>query len=306
MKNLKVKIFIIILFFFPLLFLLSSIYLQASLNGKVNYYAPLLKVIFFDVWQGDSILIITPSGKIALIDAGLGGSEYMRFDAGKMVIFPYLKKHKIRKIDYLVMTHPHNDHIGGLIYLFKKEPIKNVYDCGMPYTTQLYMNCLEIISEKNIKYQIPYAPSKLKWDPMLKVTVVHPPKGWQYSDNPNDNSLVIKIIYKKISFLFTGDVENEAEYAIVQSGYNISATILKVPHHGSDTSSSDTFIDAVNPEVAIISVGKDNKFGHPSPSTIARYKERGIKIYRTDYYGDITVITDGNKYEIFAQRKLKK
>lgn len=302
MRNSKVRLLVLLLFSLLVVYTFS---VEASLRGKVNYGKPLLKVVFLDVWQGDSALIIMPSGKVALIDAGLGGSEYMRFDAGKMVIYPYLKKHKIRKIDYLVMTHPHSDHIGGLVYLMNMQPIRVAYDCGMPYTTQLYMNCLEIISDKKIKYRIPYAPAKLKWDPMLKITVVHPSKDWEYSDNPNDNSIVIRIAYKKVSFLFTGDAEDEAEYAMVQSGYNISATILKVPHHGADTSSADEFIDTINPEVAIISVGKNNKFGHPSPSTIARYRERGIKIYRTDYYGDITVITDGNRYEISTQRKIR-
>lgn len=300
------RIFKRILLIFILAFLVLSINLfSAGLEGKVNYGKPLLKVIFLDVWQGDSALIITPSGKIALIDAGQGGSEYMRFDAGEMVIYPYCKQNGITKFDYVVMTHPHSDHIGGLPYIFNKIRISKIYDCGQPYTSQLYINCLETISEKKIKYSIPLGPLNLNWDPLIKVKVLHPPKGWNYSDNPNNNSIVIKIIYNKISFLFTGDAEDNAEYTMVDSKFDLNSTILKVPHHGSDTSSCDAFLDAVNPEVAVISVGKNNKFGHPSPSTLARYVQRGIKIYRTDYHGHITVITDGENYEIETQKSVK-
>ncbi|MBN1898163.1 MAG: MBL fold metallo-hydrolase [Spirochaetes bacterium] len=293
-----------LLILFSLLFIfLSPVY---SAEGKVNYGKPLLKVVILDVWQGDSILIITPKGKVVLIDAGMGGSEYMKFDAGKMVIYPYFKKHRINKIDYLVMTHPHSDHIGGLPYLLNKIKVNKCYDCGMPYTSGLYMNCLEIISEKKIKYVIPSGPATLKWDPYLKVKLIHPPKKWDYSDNPNNNSLSLKISYKKISFLFTGDIEEEVEEDILSSGQDLESTFLKVGHHGSDTSSSVNFIEAVNPKVAFVCVGKNNKFGHPSASVISRFTERGIKVFRTDYNGDISIITDGENYEIKTERKVSK
>jgi beta-lactamase superfamily II metal-dependent hydrolase len=301
MKNLKKKFLIfnlIIIFLFVIKFEVFS----SEFEGEINYGKPILKVVFLDVWQGDSALIFMPSGKIALIDAGLGASEYMTFDAGAQVIYPYLKNLNISKIDYVVMTHPHSDHIGGFPFIFNKLKVVKSYDCGQPYTSQLFMQCLELISAKNIKYVIPYAPQVLKWDPLLTIKVLHPPKGWQYSDNPNNNSIVLKIIYNKISFLFTGDAEDDAEYSMIDSKADLNSTILKVPHHGSDTSSCDAFLDAVNPLVAVISVGKNNKFGHPAPSTLARYLQRGIKLYRTDLNGTIEIVTDGEKFKIKTQK----
>ncbi len=289
--------------FFLFIFIIISFNLNArSLRGKINPKRPLLKFIVLDVWQGDSILVVFPNRKVMLVDAGLGGSEYSKFDAGKMVVLPYLKKHHIKEINYFIMTHPHSDHIGGMPYLLEHIKIDRAYDCGMPYATELYMRCLNLIDKEYVKYLIPRLGDYIKIDPRVMVKILHPSKDWEMSNNPNDNSIVVKIKYGKVSFLLTGDAEDNAEEFMLDEGLDLSATIIKVPHHGSDTSSSDDFIDAVNPEVAIISVGKNNKFGHPRPSTIAKYEERGVKIYRTDYDGTVEVITDGLKYEIHTEK----
>ncbi len=279
-----------------------------SLRGKVNKKRPLLKFVVLDVWQGDSILVIFPNKKTMLVDAGLGGSEYSKFDAGRSVVAPYLRQHHIKELTYFIMTHPHSDHIGGMPYILKHFKIAHVEDCGMPYATSLYAKCLTLIDKKKIPYDIPMLGDVEKIDPRVKVKILHPSKEWEYSNNPNDNSIVIKVKYGKVSFLLTGDAEDSAEEFLLDEGIDLSAAVIKVPHHGSDTSSSDDFIDAVEPEIAIISVGRNNKFGHPRPSTIAKYVERGIKIYRTDYDGTVEIVTDGLKYEVHTQkvRKWKK
>ncbi|MDD5067824.1 MAG: ComEC/Rec2 family competence protein [bacterium] len=283
--------------------LVLLLFTGARLSGPVNKIRPLLKVVILDVWQGDASLIIFPNKKTLLIDAGPGGSEYTKFDAGKSVVSPYLRKNRISFIDTIVWTHPHSDHIGGIPSVLDKARAGEVLDCGMAYTTELYINCLTVVDREKIKYTIPRANDRIKLDPLVQVKVVHPSKNWEYSNNPNDNSIVIKVKYGKVSFLFTGDAENEAEDFMVREGQDIKATILKVPHHGSDTSSSDDFLDTVDPEAAVISVGRNNKFGHPAKSTIAKYQERGIKIYRTDQNGDLTFTTDGEHYTVDTAKK---
>ena len=295
------KIFLMFIVIF-----LFQINLDASLQGKLKSGKPVLKVVFLDVWQGDSMLVIFPNKKTLLIDGGSGGSKYSRFDAGKMIIGPYLRKNRISKIDAIVTSHPHSDHIGGLLNIFKRFKINTVYDSGMTYTTELYMNCLTIIDKKKMKFKIPHLGQKIKIDPDVEVKVLHPSKDWSYSDNPNDNSIVLHIKYGKVSLLFTGDIEESVEFHLIEEGVDINSTILKVAHHGSDTSSSVDFIDAVNPEAAIVSVGKNNKFGHPSALVMSSYEDQGVSIYRTDYDGDITFITDGSHYKIKTEKRRKK
>lgn len=276
--------------------------LKASLQGKIDTSKPVLKVTVLDVWQGDSIFIQLPNKKTILVDGGLGGSKYSRFDAGKMVIAPYLKENRIKRLDKVIMSHPHSDHIGGLVYLLKKFKVDEIYDSGMSYTTELYLNCLTVVDKKKIKYKIPDSSKNIKADPRVKIRVLHPSKDWEYAENPNDNSIILHIRYKKVSFLLTGDMEDVVEAYLMEEGVELKSTVLKVAHHGSDTSSSDDFIDAVSPEIAVISVGKNNKFGHPSPSVIASYQDQDVKILRTDFDGEITFLTDGNHYQVKTQK----
>lgn len=285
------------------LLLLLSLPGYARLLGPVNRLKPLMKVVILDVWQGDSSLIILPNKKTILIDAGPGGSEYSKFDAGKSVILPFLKKNRVSRIDLAVWTHPHSDHIGGIPYLLNRAACGQVYDCGMAYTTDLYINCLTVIDKKKIKYTIPYAGDKTALDPSVRIDLCHPSRDWSYSSNPNDNSIVLKIKFGKVAFLFTGDAENEAEDFMIRAGRDLKAAVLKVPHHGSDTSSTEDFIDAVDPEAAVISVGRNNKFGLPTSATVAKYRSRDLKLMRTDQHGDITFTTDGEHFIVETSKK---
>lgn len=260
-----------------------------------------LYVYFFDVGQGDGAFIRTPNGKNILIDGGQGANEYDSFDAGKSVIIPFLIRKKIKKIHYVVASHAHNDHIGGLNSIMKKYPIGTVYDSGFPYPSPIYTEFLKIIKKKKIKYKIVRQGDVLNWDPDLKVEVLAP-KTVKLFNDPNNNSIVLKITYGEVSFLFTGDIEKSAGNEIL---YNckesqVSSVILKVPHHGSKSSPTEDFLDTVNPEVAVISCGRYNRFRHPHSSTIRKYNDFGIEIRRTDKEGTIFMSTDGDTFTIKA------
>ncbi|MBN2054596.1 MBL fold metallo-hydrolase [bacterium] len=256
-----------------------------------------LVVTFLDIGEGDSTLIRTPNQRTILIDAGLSGTEYSSFDAGAMVVVPFLQEAGITRLDWVVATHPHNDHIGGLLAVLNAVEVDNFLDCGMAFPTTIYSDLLGKVKEKGIAYHLGYEGVPLDIDPDVGFQVLHPPKD-QLTDSPNNNSIVIRMVYNRISFLFTGDIEAEAEALVVRYGAALHSTFLKVPHHGSDTSSTDLFLDMVDPKVAFFPCGLYNRHGHPNKSVVDRYLERGIKIYRTDRDRHITVVTDGFGYKI--------
>ncbi|MDO8733552.1 MAG: ComEC/Rec2 family competence protein [Elusimicrobiota bacterium] len=259
-----------------------------------------LYVYFLDVGQGDSAFIRTPNGKNILIDAGQCAIVNVdEFDAGKEIVIPFLIKKNITKIDYVVASHAHADHLGGLLSVMKKFPVGVVYDSGFSYSSPIYENFLQIIKLKKISYNLVGKGDVLNWDPDLTVKVLSPRKNNLFED-PNNNSIVLKITYKNVSFLFTGDAEALAEDEIVGNykKSELSSVILKVPHHGSKTSSTEYFLDAVNPEVAVISCGRYNRFRHPHPDTVRRFDDFNIELHRTDKEGTIFVSTDGETYTI--------
>jgi len=255
-------------------------------------------IYFLDVGQGDCIFIRTPNGKNILIDGGPLDEEY---DAGKEIVVPFLKKKNVKYLDTIVATHPHGDHIGGLPSILKAMPVGEVLDSGFVYPSPFYENFLRTISNKKIPYRLVQKDDILKWDPDLTVKVLSPRRGHFFED-PNNNSIVIKMNYKNMSFLFTGDAAELSEYDIV-SNYRkseLASVILKVPHHGSRTSSTDIFLEAVRPEVGIVPVGRFNRFHLPNNGVMKRYADYGIEIHRTDKEGTIFVSTDGETYSLKA------
>lgn len=259
-----------------------------------------LTVVFLNVRQGDSIFIETPLGKHILIDGGPCVKEWSSFDAGKNVLIPYLRKHRIRKLDLVVATHPDLDHIGGLLEVVKRIPIKLFLDSGTLSTTYTYEQLLKEIERRKIKYKVA-KPGIVKVDPSVTLEVLSQIDD-RYRDNPNDNSIVLKLSFGKISFLFTGDITQNAELFLVHHyGNKLSADILKAPHHGSNSSSSLSFLKAVAPKIYIISCGK-NPFGHPHKEVVDRILGLGIKLYRTDKCGHIIIKTDGEKINITTER----
>lgn len=250
-----------------------------------------LVVHFIDVGQGDSELI-QYGGKNMLIDAGT-------IDAGPTVS-AYLKAHGVSTIDVLVSTHPHEDHIGGLLTVLNDFPVKVVYDSGVPYTTQTYEDYLTLIDRKNIKYKVPEPGDQIDFAPGVTVQVLA--VGGNYEDL-NDKSIVLKVTYGSTSFLFMGDAGFDVESSLLKSGYNLGSDVLKVGHHGSKTSSGTSFLKAVSPKYAVIEVGAGNPYGHPTQAAVGRLEAAGATVYRTDYDGSVVMTSDGQGIVVNAERR---
>ncbi|MBL4889960.1 MAG: MBL fold metallo-hydrolase [Candidatus Lindowbacteria bacterium] len=244
-----------------------------------------LEVVFLNIGQGDAILLKLPNKKYVLIDAG---------PSERVGLIPYLRYAGVKKFRAVVMSHPHQDHIGGINYVLNSFPVEEVYDCGKAHTTKVYRGILDTIDKLGIDYVNPKAGDNLDWDPDVKIKVLHPDEP-TYS-NMNDNSIVLKITYGDVSFIFTGDAEEKAERTILSNFKDeLSAQILKVGHHGSRTSSSRSFVKAVGPKIAVISCGTGNKFKHPQSETLDTLEEFNVETHRTDLEGYVTIRTDGKK-----------
>lgn len=244
-----------------------------------------MRVHFIDVGQGDSILIESPNGKTMLIDGGVKG-------AGQQVV-SYLKELGVNKLDLVVATHPDADHIGGLIPVLQTIPIEQFYDSGKVHTSQTFEEMLMAIDQKNIPYYVPKTGDLIEFDKDVTVKVLN---ANEHATDNNDASIVLKVVYGNVSFLLTGDAGIALEKEMMQN--DVTATILKAGHHGSNTSSSEEFIRAVKPEVTILSYGEDNKYGHPHAEVVDRLQAMGSNIYATAESGTIIVATDGVNYTV--------
>jgi beta-lactamase superfamily II metal-dependent hydrolase len=247
-----------------------------------------LRVYFLDVGQGDSSVILF-GNKTILIDAG-------EIDMGDRVVDD-LRQLGVTRIDLLVATHPHSDHIGGMENVFDAFSVGEVLDSGMPHTSPLYEKFLETIDERNIQYTIAEQGQTPNLDPALRILVLSPPEK-RFGDDLNENSVVLRISYGTVDFLFMGDAGKEAEGALAKTGYALDAEIVKIGHHGSSSSTGAAFLSRVHPEVAVISLGAGNPYGHPHAGTLAALKDAEVTVYRTDRDGTILINSDGSSYSI--------
>jgi competence protein ComEC len=261
-----------------------------------------LKLTFIDVGQGDSILIEFPKGKKMLVDGG--GLYEDRFDIGKNVIAPFLRKKKIRRIDTLVLTHPDPDHLKGLNLITSQFSIGQFWDNGFEAQSEPYLQLKETLRQRKIKTQSLNAESPPQIINGVEISILNPP-AWNQTQrkvqplwNLNNSSLVIKLQLKNVSVLLAGDIENEAEGWMLRKGHPLRADMIKVPHHGSSSSSSPPFLEKVKPAYAILSVGARNIGRLPHPDVLKRYNQLGSRILRTDKHGAITVVTDGKEIEV--------
>lgn len=253
-----------------------------------------LKIYFVDVGQGDSTCIVTPKNKVILIDGG-GNSKDENYDIGKQTLLPYLLDKKINKIDYCIVSHFDSDHCGGLMYILKNLKVKNII-IGKQYEEyENYKEFIKIAKDKKINIRVVEAGEKITIEKNLYIDILWPinREKMVIQNAINNNSLVFKLRYINFSMLFTGDIEEIAEKEILdkykENTEFLKSTILKVAHHGSKTSSTKEFINIVKPKYAVIGVGKDNKFGHPSNVTIENLKTINTEIYRTDEMGEISI-----------------
>ncbi len=258
-----------------------------------------LHVFFLDVGQGDAILIRTPSQRQILIDGG-PSPEAITNELGPRLPF------WDRTIDLVVLTHPHDDHIAGLVEVLRRYQVRQVLESGMEHDSPAYDEWLKLIEDKGIERTIARAGLRIELGDGVRLDVLHPQADMLQgtSSDIDNNSMVLRLVYGQVSFLFTADIHQEAERFLVGEGAELQSGVLKVPHHGSDTSSSAQFLEAVEPQLAVISVGADNRFGHPHDDTVARLAQRvGAEgIYCTDEKGAIELISDGHRIWLKAER----
>lgn len=244
-----------------------------------------LTVHYLNVGQADSILV-TNNDKTMLIDTG--------DKDGKDVIIPYLENLNIEKIDILIFTHPHKDHIGSGVDVIENFEIGTVYMSSAVTTTKTFEKLIDKIEEKNLETIIPNIGDKISFGD-CDITVLSPSKEY---DDLNNNSIVIRLNYGNTSFLFMGDAEKEAEKDIIELGADINVDVLKVGHHGSITSTTKEFLNKVNPSYAVILCGEDNDYNHPNQETLDKLDSMNVKYYRTDINGTILIDSDGNNINI--------
>ncbi|GGH17474.1 MBL fold metallo-hydrolase [Paenibacillus segetis] len=250
-----------------------------------------LQVYYLDVAQGDSTLIRTPKGQYILIDGGNNNQ-------GKNVV-KYLKGLGVKKLDVMIATHPDADHIGGLDDALKAFDVQVIYAPKVSHTTDTFKDFLTAVKTEGRTIKTAKAGVSLTIDG-VDASFLAPVND--YADDLNAWSAVLKITYKDTSFLFTGDAESKSENDMLADGVDLKADVLKVGHHGSKTSTSKAFIDAVKPNYAIISVGK-NSYGHPDSGILGRLNNVNAVTYRTDKQGTITAISDGSKITFVTTKK---
>lgn len=274
--------------------ILSSIFIVIifilffNINNNANFKNKMI-IHYIDVGQGDCILIQV-NNKNLLIDSGPS--------TNRKDLLNYLKKINIKKFDYIIATHPHDDHIGNMDTIIKRYDVEEFYSPKVITSSDTFDSLISALVDKNLKINVlKKGTNQINLGKNTTFKVLSPSKDFT-SDNLNNYSPIIKINFLNNSFLFTGDAETSDENLVLFENNDLNADILKVGHHGSSTSTSLDFLNLVNPSVAIISVGKNNSFGHPSNEVLSLLDKSNIKTLRTDISGNIIVISDGKNISI--------
>jgi len=266
---------------------------------------PQLVVTFLDVGQGDSIVIQGPSGRAVLVDGGGEVEGHLTgYDIGARRVVPALRRLRLRGIDVLLLSHPHEDHVGGLVAVLQNFPVGLVLDSGFVHPAPSYPRFLRLVEEKQVPYRLARRGQLLDLGGGAAAVLLNPrePLVIGSGSDVHANSVVARLVYGTASVLLTGDIEALTEAILLSEGTDLRSTVLKVAHHGSATSSTPAFLEAVAPRVAVISVGAMNPFGHPHRATLDALHAVGAAVYRTDVHGAVTVSTDGTQLWVRAVR----
>lgn len=250
-----------------------------------------LEVVFIDVGQGDSILVVSPEGKTVLVDAGTPKAA--------SAVLRELKRRGIRRLDLALVTHAHNDHVGGMAEVLSKVPARFYMDSGVAHPSRAYDKLLKVLEREKVPVRKARAGRKVNLGGGAVLTLLAPEEPLLHGtrSDVNANSVVSRITFGDFSVLLTGDAEQPTEARLVKQG-GLRSTVLKVAHHGARYSSTPAFLSRVRPEVAVISVGADNTYGHPTRETLRRLETLRARVLRTDRDGTVVVRSDGHGYTV--------
>ncbi len=266
--------------FLGLILIWVAVFAESKKNKDV-----FLEVTFFDVGQGDAAFIETPGGRQILIDGG-PDATVLRGLGNEMPFYD-------RDIDIVILTHPDSDHINGIIDVLKRYDVGVVLDTGVPKENSAYQEYRETITAKHIAHFSLGRGSSVALGDDIRFDILHPLPGETF-DKINNTSMVARLSFRDDSFLFTGDIERPVELELTRTNRVLLDTdVLKVAHHGSKTSTTELFLEAVRPEIAVISVGANNRYGHPTPTVLEALQKYGIIVVRTDREGDIKIVSRG-------------
>ena len=266
-----------------------------STNSVASQKDGLLKIYFFDVGQGDSIFIETPNGNQVLIDGGPDSSIIQELSK----VMPFYDK----EIDLVVLSHPHADHMAGLISVLERYDIKNILEAKEEYKSPVVSAWYEAVDKEKANETEAVAGKTIHLGNKIILTILHPFQSVAGKETkyPHDDVVVAMLEYGEMRVLFTGDMEAKVERRLILNNVDLDADILKIGHHGSKTSSIPEFLNVVSPEVAFIQVGVKNRYGHPAQEVLKRLEDFGIKYYRNDLEGTVKLTSDGKTYKIEKQ-----
>lgn len=270
----------------------TSITENQPVQGDSNFILPensTFEVHYIDVGQGDSSLILC-DGEAMLIDGGEADQSSK--------IYAYLENHGVDYLDCIVATHAHSDHIGGLSGALNYAAVGTALCPVTSYDSKTFDSFTKYLGKQGVSITVPQPGDAFNLGSAL-VEIMGPQENY---DDANDTSIVLKITYGATAFLFTGDAERASEADILDAGYDLSATVLKVGHHGSDSSTSYPFLREIMPDYAVIQVGKGNSYGHPAEDTLSRLRDAGVKVYRNDLQGTIICTSDGTTVSFSTER----
>lgn len=272
-------------------FLCLSVFAYATYSAA-SQKDGLLKVYFLDVGQGDAIFVEAPNGNQVLIDGG-PGNQVLSELAKIMPFYDY-------DIDLIALSHPQEDHAAGLIEVLKKYDVANIIWAEGEYNSPIFKTWTEAVKEENANEIDAVAGKTIDLGSGVILTILFPANSTAgtFVKNPNDNSVIIMLEYKGNRFLFTGDAEAAVERKLIGVGMDLKADVLKVGHHGSNTSTTDGFLLAIKPQIAVIEVGAKNRYGHPRKEILDRLEKKGIKYYRTDTDGTVKIVSDGINFKV--------